>query len=122
MNTCFYRYLFLFLGIPTLFAQKTQIPASETALSPINRKAIFADRYTFIPTSEYEELVSKKNNFAKVDSSNAERLAMIETYIYLYEWEEQNKRPVSTLSKDELEKLMDKQLEQNLSKILKTVK
>ena len=39
-------------------------------------------------TCEYEELVSK-NNFAKSRFLNAERLAMIETYIYLYEWEEQ---------------------------------
>ena len=57
-----------------------------------------------------------------MDSSNADKLAMIETYIYLYQWEEQNKRPISTLSKYELEKLVDKQLDQNLSIIFRSVK
>jgi hypothetical protein len=113
---------FLLISNIYTFGQKVPSSTSELQAKPINRNAVYADRYSFIPVSEYEDLLIKKNNFTKVDSSNADKLAMIETYIYLYQWEEQNKRPISTLSKYELEKLVDKQLDQNLSIIFRSVK
>lgn len=75
--------------------------------SEVNRTKIFADRYSFIKDEDYKSILEKRKQLI-VSEQNIETIAKLETYIYLYKWEELNKRPISTLPSAEVDKIMTK--------------
>ena len=71
----------------------------------------------FFDRSKYEELVSMRHEISK-RFENFHRIAMIDAYINLIEWESVNNIPISTLSSEELDKRLTELYKQNMDRLL----
>ena len=98
-----YFTLVLFCLFTSTFAEsdlsKTEISDKSNI---VDRSIVYADKYKYIPQDVYTKLLDDRKQL-KVSDENIEKLARIETYLYMFEWESKNKKPISTLSKEEIE-------------------